>query len=54
MQELIRAINGTLQTRIPNISMDDTDDRPSHVWDYIEHFSTLKTNYFDAYAYDTV
>ncbi|CAF3726162.1 unnamed protein product [Rotaria socialis] len=54
MQELIRAINGTLQTRIPNISMDDSDDRPNHVWDYIEHFSTLKTNYFDAYAYDTV
>ena len=30
------------------------EDRPYHVLDYLEQFSELERNYFDAYAYDTV
>ncbi|CAF1053311.1 unnamed protein product [Adineta ricciae] len=53
-QELIRAINGTFQTRVPRFSIDDTEERPEHVLKYLEHFSDLERNYFDAYAYDTM
>lgn len=54
MQELIRAINGTIQTRIPRLSIDDIDQRPNHVLDYFERFNELERTYFDAYAYDTI
>jgi hypothetical protein len=30
------------------------EDRPNHVLDYLEQFSELERNYFDAYAYDTI
>ncbi|CAF3928470.1 unnamed protein product, partial [Rotaria sordida] len=54
IQELIRAINGTLQTRIPHLSIYDINEQPSYVLDYLEQFSNLERNYFDAYAYDTI
>ena len=54
IQELIRAMNGTIQTRIPRLSMDEMEDRPNHVLDYFERFAELERNYFDAYAYDTI
>ncbi|CAF1412255.1 unnamed protein product [Adineta steineri] len=54
IQEIIRAINGTFQTRVPRLSIDDVDDRPDHVLEYLKSFSDLEKNYFDAYAYDTI
>ncbi|CAF0950331.1 unnamed protein product [Rotaria sp. Silwood1] len=54
LQELVRAINGTLQTRIPQLSIYDVNDQPSYVLDYLEQFSKFERNYFDAYAYDTI
>ncbi|UJR08742.1 hypothetical protein I4U23_012999 [Adineta vaga] len=53
-QDIIRAINGTFQTRIPRLSIDDTEERPEHVLKYLKQFSDLEQDYFDAYAYDTV
>ncbi|CAF4317994.1 unnamed protein product, partial [Rotaria sordida] len=44
MQEIIRVINGTLQTR----------NQSEYITEYIKQFSKLEKDYFDAYAYDTI
>ncbi|CAF3496543.1 unnamed protein product [Rotaria sp. Silwood1] len=54
MQEIIRAINGTLQTRVPRLSIDDNEDRSEYISEYMKKFSQLENDYFDAYAYDTI
>ncbi|CAF0860392.1 unnamed protein product [Adineta ricciae] len=53
-QELIRAINGTLQTRVPRLSVDDTQNRSNDVLEYLKNFSNIEQEYFDGYAYDTI
>ena len=54
---MVRAINGTLQTRVPRLSM-DREDNQTHsspfLEEYLEKFSQLENDYFDAYAYDTI
>ncbi|CAF4188269.1 unnamed protein product, partial [Rotaria sp. Silwood2] len=54
MQEIVRAINGTLQTRVPRLSIDDNENRSEYISEYMKQFSELENDYFDAYAYDTI
>ena len=70
MQEMIRAINGTLQTRVPRLSMDKDQvsdygikrkeennffqNQSASLTDYLEIFPELERDYFDGYAYDTM
>ncbi|CAF1073773.1 unnamed protein product [Rotaria sordida] len=54
MQEIIRAINGTLQTRVPRLSIDNNENRSEYITEYMKQFSKLEKDYFDAYAYDTI
>ncbi|CAF3273058.1 unnamed protein product [Rotaria socialis] len=53
-QEIVRAMNGTLQTRVPQFSMDENANRSEFVSEYIKSFSKFENDYFDAYAYDTI
>ncbi|CAF0899544.1 unnamed protein product [Adineta steineri] len=53
-QELIRAINGTLQTRVPRFSIDTNQNRSDNVLEYLKIYSEMNKTYFDAYAYDTI
>ncbi|CAF4249958.1 unnamed protein product, partial [Adineta steineri] len=53
-QELIRAINGTLQTRVPRFSIDTDQNRSDNVLEYLKIYSEMNKTYFDAYAYDTI
>ncbi|UJR37456.1 hypothetical protein I4U23_030159 [Adineta vaga] len=53
-QELIRALNGTLQTRVPRLSMDNNDNQSDFVLDYLKNFLDIEKDYFGGYAYDTI
>ncbi|CAF0977404.1 unnamed protein product [Rotaria sordida] len=54
MQEIIRVINGTLQTRVPRLSIDDNENQSEYITEYIKQFSKLEKDYFDGYVYDTI
>jgi len=54
MQEIVRAMNGTLQTRVPRVSIEDYNANKEEIFEYINRFTELQNDYFDAYAYDTI
>ncbi|CAF1342582.1 unnamed protein product [Rotaria sordida] len=54
IQEIIHVINGTLQTRLPPLSIDDNESPSEYITEYLKQFSKLEKDYFDGYVYDTI